>query len=313
MRNLCVCLPFKKELLKKFDLFEEFLTKNLKLSAKEYSTLEELSDASLAYDYYISGSDQIWNTACYDFDWSYYLAFVKNGTRIAYAPSMGPKASKAIKPAEIEVAKQHLAKYDHVAVREEGTAEMICTITGKKPEIVLDPTLLLTHEQWLAAFDNRPIIQGDYIFFYSPFYRPQAIELARKLSKKLGMKVVISLAHSSTFLIKHMDFEKKLDVGPWEFLNLCKNAKLICGSSFHVSVFAILLKTPFYAVDGMNDNRVRNLLQITDLTERSLTLEEFDAKVGSALDIDFDAAHQKLALERAKSLDYLDRSLASNG
>lgn len=39
---------------------------------------------------YITGSDQIWNTACFDFDMVYYLDFNPSGKYISYAPSYGP-------------------------------------------------------------------------------------------------------------------------------------------------------------------------------------------------------------------------------
>lgn len=51
----------------------------------------DLSNEDFQYDIYLSGSDQIWNTSCLDFDWAYFLPFVKRGKKIAYAPSMGPK------------------------------------------------------------------------------------------------------------------------------------------------------------------------------------------------------------------------------
>ncbi|MCO7112763.1 hypothetical protein NIB75_10305 [Bacteroides uniformis] len=48
------------------------------------------------FDYYIAGGDQIWNTGCFEFEWYYYLDFVRNGKKIAYAPSMGPNGRKTI-------------------------------------------------------------------------------------------------------------------------------------------------------------------------------------------------------------------------
>ncbi len=71
-------------------MFEQFLNSELKLSYNEYGTLEDLENAGFNYDYYISGSDQIWNVYCNDFNYAYFLPFfVKSGKRIAYAPSMG--------------------------------------------------------------------------------------------------------------------------------------------------------------------------------------------------------------------------------
>lgn len=77
-------------ILKKHRLFERFLKEELILSKKEYTTLKDLESENFNYDYYISGSDQIWNTYTIDFNYAYFLPFVKSGKRIAYAPSMGP-------------------------------------------------------------------------------------------------------------------------------------------------------------------------------------------------------------------------------
>ncbi len=84
---------YYKPLTQKYNNFENFISSNMKLTENEYKTLEELQNADLQYDYYISGSDQIWNPVPADFYWSYYLPFVKNGKRIAYAPSFGQLSS----------------------------------------------------------------------------------------------------------------------------------------------------------------------------------------------------------------------------
>ena len=96
-KRLLLYAPFHNKLLKKHQLFEEFLQTEFRLLKKEYATLQDLEQANLRYDYYISGSDQIWNTHCFDFDWAYFLPFVENGERIAYAPSMGPAAGDSVK------------------------------------------------------------------------------------------------------------------------------------------------------------------------------------------------------------------------
>ncbi len=85
--------PYALGILKKYRLFEKFLKEDLILSSKEYNTLKDLENAEFKYDYYISGSDQIWNVESWDFSYAYFLTFVKSGKRIAYAPSMGPGLS----------------------------------------------------------------------------------------------------------------------------------------------------------------------------------------------------------------------------
>ena len=69
------------DILKKYRLFEYFLKEELILSPKEYTTLHDLENENFSYDYYISGSDQIWNVHAYDFNYAYFLPFVKSGKR----------------------------------------------------------------------------------------------------------------------------------------------------------------------------------------------------------------------------------------
>ena len=87
-------MPIQRQLQSKYQLFEKFLSDNLILTP-EFKTESEVAAYVNRYDYLISGSDQIWNTICTDFDWSYYLPFAK-GNAIAYAPSMGPYPERQV-------------------------------------------------------------------------------------------------------------------------------------------------------------------------------------------------------------------------
>lgn len=73
--------------IKKHRKFEKFLHEKFILSPHTYTTAEELKNANLDYDYYISGSDQIWNTSCFDFLSSYYLDFVKAENELPTLPA----------------------------------------------------------------------------------------------------------------------------------------------------------------------------------------------------------------------------------
>ena len=124
--------------MKKQEYFEEFITHKLNVT-NEYSSLDELNKAKLDYDYYISGSDQVWNLKAYDFDWANYLEFVKRGKRISYAASIGP-INYEFSADEKKRIKRDLEKYSNISVREKGTADKIMELTGMKSIINIDPT-----------------------------------------------------------------------------------------------------------------------------------------------------------------------------
>ena len=77
---------------KKWSKFERFIRENLNVT-KECKDVQEVRTLISKDSYYafVVGSDQIWNTACLDFDNSYLLPFEGNFKKVAYAPSMGPK------------------------------------------------------------------------------------------------------------------------------------------------------------------------------------------------------------------------------
>lgn len=84
--------PFKNQINKKYLLFEEFIKQNFSLSEMEYSSAKQLEENPPAYDFYICGSDQVWNTNCVDFDWVYYLSFVKKGKKNCLRAEYGAAA-----------------------------------------------------------------------------------------------------------------------------------------------------------------------------------------------------------------------------
>lgn len=295
--------PHRKAINQKYHLFEKFLAEDLHLT-KEYHTLEELEKEDFKYDCYISGGDQIWNTAPLDFDWSFYLPFVKKGKRISYAVSMGPKAEQQV--TNRDRVKHLLEHYNHISVREEGTKALVETLVNTPVSIELDPTLLITGNQWQNRIGDQAIIQEDYILLYSPYFIKDVCDVSQYLSKKLGMRVVVTMYSHGLY---HYDFVNHLATGPWEFLNLVAHAKLVVSGSFHALVFATLFHTPFFAVNGDKDNRMITFLKNMQLLDRTINMEDKDQKSKSAFESDFTAADRYLSTMREASLSYLKNAI----
>lgn len=295
-------------ILKKQRLFEQFLNQELKLSYNEYGSLQDLENASFNYDYYISGSDQIWNVYCNDFNYAYFLPFVKSSKRIAYAPSMGAQLSiKTYKDKKKII--DLLNKYDAISVREAVGAKYIERIINMPVVSVLDPTLLLNPQEFDKLIDDKPLIKGEYVFIYSPNFTEKVNEIAEALGNKYNKQVVISqgLISKKAMLKWGKKFKIHTATGPKEFLNICKNASIICCDSFHAVAFSIIFKKCFFVIDGMKDNRISNLLQIVHLQNRSFASS--DECLNAPLQIDFTKPHEYLEIERKKSLDWLKMNI----
>lgn len=257
------------ESIQKYRKFEKFINKKYILSKHTYTTAKELRNANLDYDCYISGSDQIWNTSCFDFQTSYFLDFVKHGKRIAYAPSMGPKPFDEIDKKFYPFIKESVAHYDAIAVREQDEATLLKQVANITPSVVLDPTLLVSPKDWSALAGDKPLINGDYIFIYTPWYNKYEplFQKVLELAKQHDLKIICSLPDNVSRWRNEPRFQYYTAVGPIEFLNLVKYSKYVFCGSFHAVVFSILFNKPFFAYDGMNDSRIAPLLTMANLEQ----------------------------------------------
>lgn len=302
LSHLFYYFPLKRA----YDRYEDFINNYLSVT-KEYVSEKELRDTDLDYDIYVAGSDQIWNPIPADFDWSYYLTFAKEGRKISYAPSFGQLAALGDRKTQQRIA-ESLHSFDIISVREQRSADNVKLLTGKTPLIVLDPTLLLKKGEWLDLIKDRErLIKGDYIFFYTLFADPNRMDIIKRVSKAIGLPVVTSIFSNQYDVFN--SFKKCYDAGPLEFLTLVRDAKLVVVSSFHGTVFSILLNVPFFAIDGMTDARISTLLKLVGLEGREITSDNVEEQCKNASPIDFTNVNNKLDEARRHSIDFLKKSL----
>lgn len=290
-------IPYINGMKKKYIKFDLFRNKYFKLT-QEYRNLDELKSIEESFDILISGSDQIWNLKCHDFSWAYYLTFCKNIPKISYAPSIGPSYNN-IREEEIVKLKEALKDYKLISVRDSNTQHFVETLINNKPEILLDPTMLLTKEEWSNLAGNTPLIQGNYIFYYDPFDHKEGFKLAQQYGKENGLKVITSNVYQA-FYQPLSSFTHKLNCGPIEFLNLIKFANICIGRSFHLAVFCILFYKNFIIVNGEYDERIKELYKTFKINNyennKLITLNPINIK-------------QTLAKERIKSNEFINKFL----
>ena len=128
------------------------------------------------YDIYIAGSDQIWDYKLTNFDTTYFLDFVKEGKKkCSYAASIGEN----LPPEEYQQKyKELLSDFDEILVREDYGADIVENLTEKRPEVVCDPTLLLTAEEWDKLL-VEPKYKEKYILVYQLGINKEIVDFAR--------------------------------------------------------------------------------------------------------------------------------------
>lgn len=300
--------PYKAALDEKLAKFEYFIANDLE-HTQEYTSLDMLMSNPPEADVYITGSDQVWNTHCPDFDMAYFLPFAKGSRMVSYAPSM----CKAPKQGYIAEIKMCLSLFDAVSVREQSSSDLVEDLIGRPPQIVLDPTLLLSRDEWDQFVKPEPLVQGDYLFFYTPYMKDDVIDVVKYISKELNLNIVIS-NFIDYKLLYDKSFTHRLSTGPWDFLNLIKNARIVCSSSFHSIIFSVLYDVPFCAINALNDERMSYLLQRTELERNnifsdSINDEGFRERLHALLKVDYSTAHTYIETEKINSISYLRESL----
>ena len=241
-------------LKKRHEKFEKFRKNFLHLTHLRYIGTESLKH--LSKDFYISGSDQVFNPTLKNYK-AYYLGFDKgNGKKIAYAPSFGISSfndgiTRQILPL--------LADFDVLSCREEIGAKYISNILGNDIPVVLDPVFLLSKEEWKGV-SVVPETKKKYLLVYSltKGKSGKINQLARSIAKKKKLTVV-TIGNSGLFTHKGVN-----DVGPREFVGYFLNAEFVVTDSFHGTSFSLIFgKRVLSIIANKNTgSRIENIMNI---------------------------------------------------
>ena len=283
-----------------------FLKKNVTLSKKTYSTYADLKNSPPVADAYISGSDQIWNTQNYNLPddvKGYYLQYVPQGKiKLAYASSIGKDEFSAEEKACV---KEYLKDFKAISVREKSAVSMLDEIGVKDAVHVLDPTLLLTKEEWLEFLGEHKKEKEPFIFVYNLNRNVHVKNFALKLAKEKGLKI-INFSDTLDFM---SGADNRIHNTVFDFLYYLANAEYIVTDSFHGTAFSVNLGKQFVSFAAPRFNsRLLSILELFELQDRFLT--EFDGTVDVIYkEIDREKVERKLQSERARCTDYLDKNL----
>lgn len=172
--------------------------------------------------------------------------------------------------------------------------------------MVLDPTLLLTAEEWAEV--ERPLegLPHGFVLVYELRHEDTIDTLASVVSAELKVPIVRLRANISTNKSKHGIIDIA-DAGPAEFLFLFRKASFVVTNSFHGTAFSINFNKPFYTViDRKRGNNSRQL----DLIGRcglnsQIAYEGEPLPKDISLTINFEEANSALKEMRRESVSYL--------
>lgn len=254
-------------------------------------------------DYYIVGSDQVWNPWLGRLRDVELLRFTKqNDKKIAYAASFGVDN---LEEKHIRSIKSDLMRFNKISVRENTGKEIVERITGRKDiEVVLDPTLLLEAAEWNNIVESPPYdLPQKYVLCYFLGKKTNNVrEAIEKFGRNKNCEIIDVLDAKTIYYT----------TGPAEFLYLIREAELVCTDSFHAAVFSLIFDKSFVVFErdqegvvNMN-SRIKTLLNNFRLIGREYNGNSITDK---NLYHDFSEAYKILEKERKKSKMFLKKAI----
>lgn len=254
-------------------------------------------------DYYVTGSDQVWNTFHNEGVDTHYFFDGISGKKIALASSIG---MDVLTDDEAKVFSEFLSQYSAVSVREESGVKILRQI-GIESCQVLDPTLMINRNEWYSMFHCLRHIKDDYLLVYIPYNihdKNEIYRFARKEALKRGLKVVTFSWNKTKEPLADITINH---ASPTDFLSLMYYADFVVTNSFHGTAFSINLNRNFAIyLPTKFPSRVLSILALLNLEDR--VIEYGCDELKDATNIDYSGINIVLDRKRKDMHDFIDKN-----
>ena len=282
----------------------------------DYHGIDALKKAGAEnFDAVLVGSDQQWLPVVAFSNFKTMRFVPDNVLKLSYSASFG--VSKLPRYTH-HAAKQFLSRIDHIAVREASGKAIVESLTEKEATLVLDPTYLLTANQWAERFPVQRPVAEPYVLCYFLGNNEESKKAARAYADKHGLKLVTILSDESVSPID-VSFADEVVTGqgPNGFLNLIRHADYVMTDSFHGIAFSIIHNRQFFVFyrnkptdKNSRNTRIDNILGMFDLQARlvndpAVWLEQAHSP------IDYSMVNALWKQRREHSMNYLENALSS--
>ena len=269
---------------------------------------------NIDYDAFVVGSDQVWrkkyiNDTLVAPISDAFLGFARkwNVCKIAYAASFGVDEWEYSKE-ETAVISQLLRKFKIVSVREASGIRLCREYCNVDAKVMLDPTLLLTREDYNTLIPNANQNHAGELFVYV---------LDRSRDKELLVERVATHHQLAINRVgadvenRRLPVEERIQPPIEDWLSGIANAKMVITDSFHACLFSIIYHKPFVVIGnperGMS--RFQSILSMLHLSNHLLcSVDDYNENNDYAID-----NHCYVLLKELQkvSYEYLQSALAS--
>lgn len=296
----------------RIDAVEQYKKLKLYPIFHNYVGFNDLKRGSKNYKTIIVGSDQVWTPLSLPNKF-FNLLFVDDSVKkVAYASSFGVSE---IPDFQKKATGEYLDRFAHISVREQRGKEIVDTLSHKKAQVVADPTLLLSRDEWEKEIEDSKVNETEpYIFCYFLGTNQDARKAVNELKAKTGLKI-ITIRHMDEYVPEDEKFgdEAPYNVGPNDFVKYISKATYVCTDSFHCTAFSIQFHRKFmtfYRFASSNktgrNSRIDSLFNTLQINKNHIYNGNIDL---INTPIDWSVVDKNLTALRSQSLDFLRNAL----
>lgn len=312
-RLLHKMLNYRKTTRKEYWKYQYPKIKKFNAFDKKYFNIvyaQEINQIPIA-DYYVVGSDQVWNPEWYDRNPLkkdvFLLTFAKPEQKVCFSPSIALDEL----PAEwVPWFQKQLCKFPTISVREEAGARIVNELTGKKAEVLIDPTLMLAADEWRKIERKPSQLRKEQKYILTYFLGElgeEAKEETQRLSREENLDIIELMNPFSPFFISD----------PGEFIYLIEHSKIVLTDSFHACVFSFIFEKPFLVFERKGKecsmmSRIDTLLKMTGL-QRKRYRDVPRYSTDELFECDYKSGYTILIEEKKKVYEFLSNCIGGAG
>lgn len=248
----------------------------------------------------IAGSDQIWRP--WSFVEDYFLGFTDLlnyvPRKIAYSASFGVDEWLFDPQTTLKV-KQLASKFDAISVRESSGTELCKKYLDRDALLTLDPTMLLSPEQYISLFEQRSN--------YKPYIATYILDMNETKSQ-----ICEYIGNHFSLELYHIQKTNEIRESVQSWLRSIYEADFIVTDSFHGTVFSIIFNKPFISIGNTQRGMARfsSILSLFSLERRLLvsnSLKDIDNIINNT--IDWKQVNEKIKIMQGISKGFLKNNV----
>lgn len=273
---------------KRAKLFQEFRTLYLHLTRR----CDQLSIPQ-NMDIYLIGSDQVWSLTCTNGLDPVFFTFFERSPKskvCGYAISSSIASIEAI---DKKILCESINHFFTLSVREKTIKEELEKYISTPIRVDIDPTLLLSSQNWDELTNDSWNKKSDYIVVY------QARHLSGRESLLYDKACTLASQIGNTDIVDLSTY----NYTPQEFVSIIKHACYVLTSSFHGTVFGLIFHRPMtvFKLNDGHDSRCVDLLKSVGMED---LLKDINW-IPTLVECNYTFFDKRLATLRQSSVDYL--------